>query len=421
MHTDRTRTPSGGHETEIRSFASERLATRSRWRDLLIAVVLLTAMFVGTFPQFAIGVLAPVLRAELGITELELGVVASLLYAMAALVARYGGHGIDRVSGRRALALLFATSTISLMALAVSRSLLGLIIAVLLCGVAVGANNPVTNRLIAVHVPVGRRALVLAVKQTGVKLAHLASGALIPLFVLTIGWRSGLSLLALFTVVTAVIGLLFLPGGNGAASVDGDQPTDNDHVRRAVHWLRVYAGLMGIGTAAITTYLALYAVEHVGMSLTEAGLVVTTLGACAVAARLLWGTVAERTGRPASVLVLLSGVGTISLLGLAAAAGTGPWLLWVASVLAGATMGSWNVVAHLTVVSEIATTRAASATGLVQATFLIGLAVGAPAFGFVVELTGGFAAAWAMTAALSIAAMAVASGEVARRRDHVNR
>jgi predicted MFS family arabinose efflux permease len=395
---------------------SPRTRDQDRWRPLIIAVVLLTAMFVGTFPQFAIGVLAPVLRTELRIGELELGIVASLLYAVAALVARYTGNAIDRIRGRRALGLLFVTSTVSLVALSMSGSLGGLVIAVLLCGLAVGANNPVTNRIIAVHIPHGRRALVLAVKQTGVKLAHLASGALVPLFVLTIGWRAGLRWMAVVTVVIAVGGLLVLPDGNGSDQNDGSQPAGTEQVRLAVRWLRYYAGLMGIGTAAITTYLALYAVEHVGMSLTEAGLVVTTLGAFAVAARLLWGTVAERTGRPASVLVFLSAVGALSLTGLSFAVATGPWLLWCSAIVAGATMGSWNVVAHLTVVNEIATSRAASATGLVQAAFLIGLAVGAPVFGLIVERGGGFRTAWLMTAALSLGALVIAGHEVARRR-----
>lgn len=378
--------------------------------------MLLTAMFVGTFPQFAIGVLAPVLRDELGITELQLGAVASSLYVTAALVARYAGRGIDRVSGRRALGLLFCTSMLALVALSLSTSLIGLGLAVAIAGIAVGANNPVTNRLIAINIPIGRRAVVLAVKQTGVKLAHLASGALIPLFVLTLGWRSGLQLLAVLTALAAAVGLALIPGGHPLTADDSRLVSDAVGVRRAVYWLRLYAALMGFGTSAITTYLALYAVEHVGMSLTQAGLVVTVLGAVAVGARLLWGTISERTGKPAGVLVLLSALGSASLASLILATTVGPIVIWIAAIVAGASVGSWNVVAHLTVVNEIAASRAATATGLVQAAFLVGLAVGSPAFGLIVTLTGGYSIAWLMTSALSAAALLVASLERLRRR-----
>ena len=385
-------------------------------RGLLFALGLMFAMFIGTFPQYALGVLGPVLTVELSITEFQFGMVASVLYLSAATVARLTGRRIDRTSGRVALGLLFLTSTGSLIVLASGRSLLWLAAAVLLAGVAIGANNPVTNRLIAVHVASGRRGFVIGIKQIGVKLAHVASGVVVPVLTLTFGWRQGLVMFAAAALSIAALALLVVPRDVGPRRDAAATPTPAG-IRERVRWLRYFAGFMAIGTSAITTYLPLYAVQNVGMSLVQGGLVVTVFGSVAVVARLAWATLADRRGRPEAVLLVLSGVAAVSLAIISASELLGPWVLWLGAVLAGGTVGSWNSVAHLTVVSVVEAQRAAAATGLLQATFMLGLAVGAPLFGFIVESSGSFQFAWLVAGVLSMAAFTAAWRE--RRRQHL--
>lgn len=396
---------------------SEAPASRSRVRELVFALALMLAMFSGNLPQYTLGVLAPVLIDEIAVGETQLGLLASMLYVSAAMVARLAGRRIDRVSGRMTLSFLFGTATTALVVMASSNSWRGLLPAVLLAGVAIGANNLVTNRLIAVHIPDGRRGLVIGVKQIGVKLAHVAAGAAVPVLAVTLGWRQGLRLLALGVALAAVLALRAIPGRQTAPN--GAPPAQDEpeaHLSDRVRWLRYYAVFMGVGMSAITTYLPLHAVQNVGLSLVEGGLVVTLLGATAVAARLIWAAVAERSRQPAMVLAVLSAGGGLSLAAIAMAPAVGPWLLWLGSATAGATAGGWNVVAHLTVVSEIELERAAAATGLVQATFMIGLAVGAPLFGLLVESTGSFQLAWLVAGALSGAALTTAWRERTRRK-----
>lgn len=81
--------------------------------DAVLAAALLVAMFVSTFPQFALGVLGPLLVDELGLREATLGVVAASLYLVAAAVARFGGRGIDRLGGRTSLGLLYSLAVTS--------------------------------------------------------------------------------------------------------------------------------------------------------------------------------------------------------------------------------------------------------------------------------------------------------------------
>lgn len=386
----------------------------SRSREVALAAVLLVAMLVSTLPQYALGVLAPVLTVDLSVGEAALGVVAALMYLFASGIARAAGGHLDAVGGRAAFALLFSAAIGSMLLLSVSQSLWWLGAAGAMSGVAMGINNPVTNRLIAIFVAPPRRGLTIGVKQTGVKVAQLAAGAAIPWLTVAWGWREGVALLAAVATGGLIVALVVVPPGRSPRSVTSDRASLE--VLEQVRWLRRFAACMAVGMSAITTYLPLYAVQRVGTTLTEAGLVVGAFALTATAARLLWAAVAGRLADPTAALLLLSGGGALGLTILATATTFGAGALWAGALLTGATAGSWNVVAQLTVVREVDVSRAASGTGIVQSAFLFGLAAGAPIFGVVVETTDSFAAAWALAVLLALVAFGVARTERTRRR-----
>jgi len=397
---------------------SERIATltdpMSIGRCLTLGFALLLSMFLGAFPQYALGVLAPLLVGETRITDLQIGLAASTLYLTASTVAWFSGRLIDTSRSRLTLAVLLTSAAAALMLFSSATSFFGLLLAVLVAGVAAGANNAATNRVIANHVPAGRRAIVLSTKQIGVKIAHMSTGVLIPLFAVTLGWRTGLALFAAIMLAAGLGSLPLVPRERAAVRKQGIITPDTE-VKRRIRWLRGYAISMAVGTAAIATYLPLYAVRDVGVDYAVAGLMVTAMGGFSVVTRILWAHLTERIDRPTVVLIGLAVVGTLSL-GLIAAAGTlGAWALWVGTLASGATVGSWVVVAHLAIMSDIDRTRSATATGYVQATFLIGLAAGAPVFGFLAESLDSYPAAWSFAAALSLFAVRSAVLEHRRR------
>lgn len=381
--------------------------------EVALGAVLLVAMLVSTLPQYALGVLAPVLTVDLAVGEAALGVVAALMYLFASGIARAAGGHLDGVGGRAAFGLLFFAAIASMLLLSVSQSLWWLGAAGAMSGIAMGVNNPITNRLIALFITPRRRGLTIGVKQTGVKVAQLVAGAVIPWLTVLLGWRQGVALLAAAAGGGLVVALAVVPSGRSARpDVSSGVPIE---VLEQVRWLRRFAACMAIGMSAITTYLPLYAVQRVGTTLTEAGLVVSGFALTATAARLFWAAVAGRLADPTAALLLLSGGGAVGLTVLATAASVGPWALWAGALLTGATAGSWNVVAQLTVVREVAVARAAAGTGIVQSAFLFGLAAGAPIFGVIVETTDSFTAAWGLAVVLALVAFGVARSERSRR------
>ncbi len=76
------------------------------------------------------------------------------------------------------------------------------------------------------------------------------------------------------------------------------------------------------------------------------------------------------------------------------AAAIDPLLIWPAAVATGAGINAWNAVGMLAVVSVAPEEAAGRASGVVQFGFLMGLALGAPIFGAVVDATGSYLPGW---------------------------
>ena len=371
-------------------------------REVGLVASLFAAMLVSTFPEFTLGVLAPILVDELGVGEASVGIAASAMYLGAAVFARTAGRRLDDIGGRTGLILLYGAAIGSLTVLAASRSLAWLVVAGFLGSFALGTNNPMSSRFIVAAVAPARRGLAIGIKQTGVKTGQMLAGAMLPWLAATLGWRSGLLAFAGVMVVLLLVSLPTVPSTPLAATQSGQSSVAEARAR--VRWLQLYAVSMAVGHSAITTYLALYAVQRLYLSLTAGGLLVSTFAVTAVVSRLVWVSIADRIGHPSLILLIISFGALLGLLSFVAALTLGPAMLWVGAVVTGVTVGSWNVIVQLAVLAEVDALRTASATGAVQAAFMFGMAAGAPLFGGVLQLTGSFLSAW--VGALLMAAIA---------------
>lgn len=390
------------------SGTSDAASSRPGRREVGLIVTLFVAMLFSTFPEFALGVLAPVLLDELELGEAAIGVAASSMYLSAAVLARLAGRRLDDIGGRAAMAVLYGAAIGATALLAVSRSFAWLLAVGIVGGVALAINNPISSRFIVAEVTPGRRGLAIGLKQTGVKVGQMTAGAVLPWLAVGIGWRPGLLVMCALAALALLASLPAVPTG-----IDAPRRTATSasvaQARGQVRWLQFYAVTMAVGQASLTAYLALYAVQDLALPYAQAGLVVSAFALTATGSRLVWVTVAERLRHPSSALVLLGGAGSVAALLLILAGTAGPALLWAGAVLGGASFGSWNVVVQLAVLAEVETERTGSATGAVQAAFMGGMALGAPTFGGLTQLTGSFRLAWSAALLLAVVATTVAA------------
>ncbi|TXS51890.1 MFS transporter [Streptomyces sp. t39] len=369
-------------------------------------------MGLSMFVLYAIGALGPFLVDDLGLSGPRLGLLTAVTFGTAALLSLYAGHVADLVGGRRALALLLALVACAFAALTASHTYGLLLAALVLGGAAQSLANPATNKLIAAHVPPPRRAMAVGVKQSGVPLAAFTAGLVLPSLAQATSWRTALALVVPLALAAAGAALLLPPDGPPPAGAALSLPSPPNAPTR---WLMGVSFFIGCGLASLTTYLPLYAHERLSLGERGAGALIAAVGVSGIAARLLWSKYSDRLDVPRSLLVLAAGAVASAL--LLPAAGSLTWLVWAGAVGLGGSAAAANAITMVAVTKGSGFGRTGHASALVSLGFFAGFVAGPPAFGLLVDSSGGWNAGWALvTAAFAVAAVLSWAGRGPVRR-----
>ena len=280
---------------------------------LAFGVVLALAMGTSTFAGYAFGVLGPNLVAEFDLSRSQLGLLTTVFFLVGGPLSLVAGPGTDRFGPRRVMLIAFAIAAATLVGMALAPAYPVMLLAAGLAGLALATGNPVTNKLVAVHLPSGTRGLVMGGKQAGVQVGAFLAGALLAPLAAQAGWRAALGWAALVPTVACCspwwsYRRMRLRRPTRRAGIPRSLPS-------GVRWLAVYAFLMGSGVAAVNAYLPLYLVERGGASQELAGVVVATIGLVGIFSRLVWGWASERMPTFSLPLLMLGG-GSVVAIGL---------------------------------------------------------------------------------------------------------
>jgi predicted MFS family arabinose efflux permease len=372
-----------------------------------LTLLLAFAMGVASVVTFIIGALAPFMVAELGLSRTSLGLLATGMIGVAAVLSPLAGYLVDRLGGRPMLLLIFAATAAGLLGMAAAGSYGWLIAGAAVAGIGSAMGNPATNQLISRYVPRGSQGSVIGVKQSGVQGATFLAGLLLPSLGAALGWRRAMAVSALPVLLGLGGTLLIVPA---APPVPGAERRERGAGHTAlVARLTVYGCLMGIGVSALGSYAVLYGVEVLGLSASAGGLAIALLGLAGVVSRIVWARRIER-GAPASVsLVLMAAGGAVSVALIWLAQDAGSWLLWAGALGFGATATAWNAVGNLVLVRALPAAVAGRMAGILQGGFYAGFAAGPAGFGLLVDATGSYGAGWSMV----IVALVTAGGLLA--------
>ena len=342
-----------------------------------------------TFPISAVGIVASRIIEDLEISREQLGYVATTGVVIAAAVSLQAGRTVDRIGGRKGFVGVFALSSLAFVVMSGATAYWILVAAAAVGGVALAGGNPVTNKLIVLHMPRGSRGVVTGIKQSGVQAASFIGGLVLPLGAVTIGWRATLFAFGVATALLIVPVLKVVPRDR---TPSGPAPDRKEPMPSSTRWLAVYGALLGFGGSA-AFFLPLFAEEAVGYDPRGAGLAAAVMGLAALGGRIGWARYAERGQR------FISALGTIAILAILGGfafvgATSSAALLWIGAVVFGVSATSWNSVVMVAVMYDAGVDRAGRASGAVMLGFLIGLAVGGPAYGRSVDVTGSYTLMW---------------------------
>jgi predicted MFS family arabinose efflux permease len=349
-------------------------------------------MAASTFGLVVFAVLASELISAFAIERWQVGALVTATTISGALISPSIGSFTDRIGARNATVATLIISGFALAAMAVSPTFWLLALFALIGGIGQAIANPATNKLISMHAASGSRGVITGIKQSGVQVGTFLGGLTLPVIATTFGWRWAVGVFAAAALLGGMVASAVLPDDIESEPhlVSADT---SDTMPPVIRSLAVYGFLLGFAGTAIFTYLPLYAEEILGFSRATAGYIVAFLGSVGVVGRIGWGRISEhRLGamRSLRIIAVLSALAALMMI----AAASVPWVVWVAAALAGLSASSWNAVGMLAVIGAVPTRLAGRGSGFVLLGFLMGLGIGAPAFGYSVDRLGTYTPGW---------------------------
>ncbi|MCC7371065.1 MAG: MFS transporter [Chloroflexi bacterium] len=377
-------------------------------------VVLFASSLVQTSASFgnqSISPLAPFLVADLGLSKANIGSLVTATYIGATLVLVLAGSLSDRFGVRALFLIGMAMAGIPLAAASVAPSYLWLLVPMALYAVGNGFSLPPTTRAIVEWFPTNRRGVAMGVKQTGVALAGMICGLAVPPLGQAIGWRGTILVLGVMTVLSGVLAWVLFRDRPDDPSAGPKPPRPGFLTVARNRSLLLLSGVTFLYAGvqlSLAGFMVLFLTEKVGMGVTEAGAMLALAQAGGIVGRIGWGIVSDVLfgGRRKIVMAIFSVMAAVSSVVLSL---TGPdtprIVLLVTLAVAGVSAIGWNGI-NMLFVAEIAGRQAsATAAGFNLTASYLGIMVGPPIFGILVDMTGAYTTAFQVGAAASLASL----------------
>jgi MFS transporter, ACS family, hexuronate transporter len=377
-------------------------------------IVLLASSLVQTVASFGnqmISPLAPFLVDDLKLARADIGLLVTAAYLGGVLVLVIAGSLSDRFGVRTLFLVGMTLAGVPLALGSLVPSYFWLLVPMVLYGVGNGFALPPTTRAIVEWFPTRRRGLAMGVKQTGVALAGMICGLIVPPIGEAVGWRGTILVLGVLTVAAGVISwVLYRDRRDDVGSAaKAARPGLGTVIRnRNLLYLSgvtfLYAGVQ----LSLAGFMVLFLRDRVGMSVAEAGAMLALAQAGGIVGRIGWGIVSDVVfgGRRKIVMAIFSVMAAVSSVVLAMTGPETPRLvLLITLAVAGVSAIGWNGI-NMLFVAEIAGRQAsATAAGLNLTCSYLGIMVGPPIFGYLVDLTGSYSTAFLVGAAASLASL----------------
>ncbi|TVQ68426.1 MAG: MFS transporter [Oceanospirillales bacterium] len=246
-----------------------------------------------------LGVLAsgPQLIAQLDLTAIKVGALASAYSATLAIASLPAGMVVDRLGTRPALTLSALVMCCGMLWVALSSSFTSLCIGMAISGAGYGLINPAAGRAILLWFSPQWRGTLMGLKQTGVPVGGAIGTALAGLGIVY-GWQIGVMGVALVAGLLAVLFFFLLPKKDTAGS--------NQHSPNITRGLpkvlstpqlgraNLAAGLTNGGQFTLWAFLAETLRQSAALSASLIALCMGLLQLGTLLGRLFWGLTNDR-------------------------------------------------------------------------------------------------------------------------------
>lgn len=374
-----------------------------------------THQAVGSFFLMTAPVLAPLIADRADVSSSLIGSYTALAYLAAMAASGLSGFAFARLGA-------LTTSTACILLTVAGLALLGastpwlLGLSALIIGFGYGPLTPASSHVLAAHSPPRWKNTIMAAKQTGVPIGGTLAGLSMPFLIATLGWGWGLALPA---AVGLAIALVIL---TRCRSIDRRTPPPAQG-RMGPENAPLGPWMLSLGAGAfcyagvqmsLTAFLALYFVEHLGLSLAAAGGMIAVFQMSGLVARMGWGTLADRLGEriPFFVVIGITIIAAVGIFLAVARPGASPAALILATMVLGTFGNSWTGLYFAEIIRSVKLNEMGRTTGIALMFTFAGVVVIPPLIGLAVTLTG-FPAAFALIGLLG--GFGAFAGRMARR------
>lgn len=183
----------------------------ARSHRLAVIAVLFLLQLVDGIDQVALSIVAPFVRAELGLSFAALGASFTAGFIGTALGAIVFGTLGDRVDRKKALCLSAVGFAAGSLATLLARNGTELFLIRLVTGMALGGLYPIVTALVLENAPTGMRATAATLVSVATTVGAASCGPLVAVLQPAFGWRAIFVFGGIAPVVLAILAMLVIP------------------------------------------------------------------------------------------------------------------------------------------------------------------------------------------------------------------
>jgi MFS family permease len=298
-----------------------------------------TAHWVSHFHMFALPMLFPFLKSQLGVSYIELGFALTVFGVVSALTQVPLGYIVDHVGARKILLIGLGIGGCAFIMLGLHLSYSWLIASAVLLGIANSVYHPSDYAILSAHMDEARMGRAFAIHTFAGFLGGAVAPAVVAALVTTVG---GLGALIAVGAVGPLAALLLMVCGVPDAGARHKQVTGTEIPQQSIVTpllivLTVFFTLLGLSNAGIGNFGVVALMSGYGTSFSTANLALTAYLGASAAGVLAGGLLADRTHRHGQVAAACFAVNAVVVLMIALA--TVPTILLVAAMTVAGFLG----------------------------------------------------------------------------------
>src|SRR6202166_4907458 len=262
-----------------------------------------TAHWVSHFHMFVVPMLFPFLKAQLGVSYIDLGLALTVFAVVSGLTQAPMGYLADRIGARKILLMGLTLGGLALMMLGLHLSYSWLIASSVVLGLANSVYHPADYAILSVHMNEARLGRAFSIHTFAGFLGGAVAPAIVAALVAMIGGHGALIVSgAIGPLVALLLVVVGIPDASAAdRRIAGAKAPQQNIITPALIVLTIFFMLLSLSSAGIGNFGVVALMSGYGASFSSANIALTAfLGASAIGV-LAGGFLADHTQRHGQV------------------------------------------------------------------------------------------------------------------------